>query len=501
MRTTWMTWLVLALALCLACNEDDDDAADDDTGDDDTADDDAGDDDTGDDDAGDDDTGDDDTGDDDTDPCPTGFDVQPGTVYYVDPALGDDQKGDGSAGNPWASIQYVVNHLVDCTDEAGAPLHKNAPVQGGDTIVLVGAAGHDFQLDISGCYNSDYVEITAEVLHEPVLGGVHFRGSSYWRLDGLTFQRDDGGTMLRAEDHEYQGECHDLEIVNNHFTSGNLVTLQDYVDQASTGIYLLHGPEYVTVQCNSFLRVGQAMSVFGDHIDVLDNTVEFFSRDGIATGGHHNRFLRNRLYDAIYIDDGHHDDFFQSHMGNDPDTSSDVEIAYNVFWQRYSKDQPVESWSATQCLSAFNDGPKTDIRIYNNVCKTDHWHGISWYDTNDSIIINNTVIGGTELPGLPPGSEKWPDHTWIYTDGTNNIVRNNLTTYMNTAGDHNLEVTAATLDDFFVDFAAGDLRLVPKAPAVDAGSTDQAPADDVRGELRDATPDVGAYEYVPAVDD
>jgi len=57
MRTTWMTWLVLALALCLACNEDDDDDGDDDTGDDDTGDDDAGDDDTGDDDTGDDDTG------------------------------------------------------------------------------------------------------------------------------------------------------------------------------------------------------------------------------------------------------------------------------------------------------------------------------------------------------------------------------------------------------------------------------------------------------------
>ena len=33
----------------------------------------------------------------------------------------------------------MVDERVDCADEAGTPLHASAPVQAGDTIVLVGA--------------------------------------------------------------------------------------------------------------------------------------------------------------------------------------------------------------------------------------------------------------------------------------------------------------------------------------------------------------------------
>ena len=157
----------------------------------------------------------------------------------------------------------------------------------------------------------------------------------------------------------------------------------------------------------------------------------------------------------------------------------------------------MELQGPTQCLSAFEDGPKTDIRIFNNVCKTDHYHGITWADTHDSLIVNNTVVGGTELPGLPPGSEDWPDHTWISIEGTGNTVRNNLVTRNNAGGDHNLEVTGEAVHDYFTDWAALDLSLRDGAPAIDAGSPDGAPADDVLGTARDASPDVGAYEFVP----
>lgn len=70
-----------------------------------------------------------------------------------------------------------------------------------------------------------------------------------------------------------------------------------------------------------------------------------------------------------------------------------------------------------------------------------------------------------------------------------------------TADDHNIEVSGAEVYDHFVDFDAHDLRLLASAPAVDAGTADLAPADDHRGAARDATPDVGAFEYVPGLDD
>jgi hypothetical protein len=186
-------------------------------------------------------------------------------------------------------------------------------------------------------------------------------------------------------------------------------------------------------------------------------------------------------------------------MGADPDVSSDIEVAYNIFSNRYSDAYPIEMQGATQCLSAFEDGPKTNIRVFNNVCKTDHFHGIRWADTNDSIIINNTVVGGTELPGLPDVAytDDWPEHSWISIDGENNVVRNNLTTLNQADGDHNLELTGDEVYDYFADWDALDLSLSPTSPAINAGSADQAPEDDVLGNPRDDQPDVGAYEYIP----
>jgi hypothetical protein len=41
-----------------------------------------------------------------------------------------------------------------------------------------------------------------------------------------------------------------------------------------------------------------------------------------------------------------------------------------------------------------------------------------------------------------------------------------------------------------------DYRLQDGSPAIDAGTPDGAPAGDIEGTLRDATPDMGAYEWV-----
>jgi hypothetical protein len=427
--------------------------------------------------------------------CPVGFDTDTGTLFYVDPANGDDGN-DGSEASPWRSIQYVVDNLVDCTDKDGVPLNEGAPVKSGDTIFLVGAEGHDQTIEITGCFNTDYVKIKALVLHEPRVAFVHMRGSAYWRIEGLTFFNDSGGTMFRAEDHDVRGEAHHIEVMNNHFTSGELMTADEFENQAATGVWLL-GADHVTVQCNTFYKVGQAMTVPGEYIDILDNRVEFFALDGIATSGAHNRYLRNVIYDSVKQNDTDHDDFYQNHMGANPDVSTDLEIAYNVFMNRYSDALPLDLQGPTQCLSAFEDGPKTNIRIYNNVCKTDHYHGITWADTNDSVIINNTIVGGTEMPGLPAGSEEWPDHTWISVEGTGNTVRNNLVTLNNAGGDHNIEISGDDVYVYFSDWAALDLSLREGSPAIDAGSADGAPSDDVTGAARDATPDVGAYEFAP----
>jgi hypothetical protein len=413
--------------------------------------------------------------------CDEGTEFDNGTSFYVDPVAGDDAN-DGSEQNPWQSIQNVVETKVDCVDRDGLPHHTDAPVKGGDTIYLVGPDGHDLDVNISGCYNTPAVRIKALNHHEPRVAHFHFRGSAGWRIEGLLFHYESGDYMIRLEDQDSHGEAYDIEIFNNYFTSGDLTTLQEYADLATDGIRLLHGAENIVIRCNHLYKVAMGIVASGDGHQILGNIIEFFTRDGIVAGGRHTRFIGNQIYNSVKLGDGHHDDFFQSHMGANPDVSSDVEIAYNIFMNLYPADQPQDTIGPTQCLSAFGDGPKTNIRIYNNVCRTDHYHGITWNDTHDSVIINNTVLGGTDMPDMPPGSQDWPSHSWISVEGGNNIVRNNLCT-----------------NNFFADWAdrTQPLELLPTAPAVNAGSPDQAPADDILGNTRDETPDVGAYEYVP----
>ncbi len=426
--------------------------------------------------------------------CPSTYQFQ-GREFFVDPASGSDSTGDGSALNPWASIQNVVTTKVACTTQNGTPRNPGAPIQGGDAIVLVGKSGHDPDLDITGCYNSGWVTIRAQIPQQAQLRSVHFRGSEFWRLDGLSFLHGGTGNMIRIDDHGTHGPAFNIQILNSHFSSGDLPTIQDWFDHVSDGMRLYSGSGPVVARCNQMEQVAMGFVVGGSGTDIINNRVEFFSRDGIATGGHFNRFIGNRIYDAVALGDGHHDDFFQSHMGANPDLSSDVEITGNMFMNRYTGGQPAGTWGPTQCLSGFEDGPKERLRITNNICKADHWHGITWYDTNNSVVVNNTVVGGSNFPGLPPGSESWPTRTWITIEGTGNTVRNNITSRNLAGGDHNHEIVSEDLDDYFVDWLSLDLRLVPGAPAIDAGNPDGATTHDVEGTRRDALPDVGAYEY------
>ncbi len=50
-------------------------------------------------------------------------------------------------------------------------------------------------------------------------------------------------------------------------------------------------------------------------------------------------------------------------------------------------------------------------------------------------------------------------------------------------------------DPLFTDADNGDFTLQTGSPAINNGVSDNAPADDISGALRDDMPDIGAYEF------
>jgi len=413
-----------------------------------------------------------------------------GEAFYVDPVHGDDGNA-GTSDAPWASLQVVVDQYVDCTDQYGTPRHSSAPVKGGDRIVLRGAVGYEEPLQIKSCYNEEMVHIVSEVHREPRIGSVRVKGAGFWSFEGLTMSAE-GGQVFKAEGYDSIGFSHHIRVHDNAITSGELETWSDYSERASTAVKLSRA-DHVDVTCNRMERIAGAVSVQGNYVDVLYNYVELFSRDAFVNSGSHNRYIGNRVYDSVKLNDGHHDDFFQSHSGVYPDTATEIVVAYNVFMNRYTDAQPEETHGPTQCIGAFGEGPRTHWSVYNNVCKTDHWHGITVKEAYDSKVVNNTVVGGGAFPGgIWSG---WSTETsWISVSGGGNVVRNNLTSKNSSGGDHNIVVEPGDVYDLFVDWEGGDLRLKPDSDAVDAGTKDSAPEDDVRGTLRDERPDAGAYE-------
>lgn len=117
--------------------------------------------------------------------------------------------------------------------------------------------------------------------------------------------------------------------------------------------------------------------------------------------------------------------------------------------------------------------------------------GIALEQACDTHVAHNTVVS------LQPPFVSM-EYRWSNTRATivDNLVTHTIT--MRDGGvaqlDGNLEMAGV---DAFVDAAGGDLHLVAGAAAIDAAVPDETTVDDFDGEPRDATPDVGADEFVP----
>jgi len=117
----------------------------------------------------------------------------PADDFYVDPVLGSP-AGDGSAANPWRTLQEVVEAgLIETRDWESHPyvpglgfviVNPGAPVGAGDTIWL--RTGYHGELFLRGAYNAAPITIAAEPGHAPRLSSVLLQATQNWIVRGLS---------------------------------------------------------------------------------------------------------------------------------------------------------------------------------------------------------------------------------------------------------------------------------------------------------------------------
>ncbi len=434
--------------------------------------------------------------------------------FYIDPVSGSP-AGDGSAGNPWRTLQEVVEaDLIETREWESFPyepglelvvVNPGAPVTAGDTLWL--RTGYHGELDISRAYNSEPITIAAELGHAPRLGSVALISVQNWVVRGVSISPFHAsppvtpGTIVRVEDHSFSGPAWDVEVADcDIFTVDDASGwgAPEWINLAASGVSVTG--TRVTIRDSTVRNVRFGISASGEEALISSNVIDGFSADGMRGLGDGSIYEGNRVqncYVGSSQGDPNHDDGFQSwSVGpGGPGTGEvrDVVLRGNTFINYLDATNPLVA--TMQGIGCF-DGLYVNWVVENNTVVTDHWHGITLLGARDSLVINNSVIDVNETSPGPPWIMIGEDTAGPSEDV---VVRNNLATQIildgvDVTGDHNIEFSDS--GSLFVA-PPYDLHLLAQSAAVDTGTAVLAPSDDIEGTPRPQGPefDVGAYEF------
>lgn len=432
-------------------------------------------------------------------------------TFYIDPVNGA-ATNIGSESSPWRTLQEVIeaglveSHSWQRPYSAGSelePRNTGAPVKAGDTLILL--TGYHGQVNIHRYINDETIFIQAGPKQTPTLSQLHFQSSAKWSVSGVTISPIYGAsqqsTLLRIESHGYNGPSAHITVDNNTIFSAPDISawsINDWLTNVKSGISV--DADHSIISNNLVRNIGFGITVSANHVSVVNNQVINFSGDALRGLGNYGLFAYNLVANAFKIN-GNHDDGFQS-WSRDGQPVMGVTLRGNQFYTNFNHPNP-SLLSTFQGIGCF-DGFYNDWLIENNLVAVSHWHGISVYGANNTTIINNTVVDDsrhTADPMVP----------WIRltthkngTFGSNNIVRNNIGRLASINDgvtiDFNLDpqVTPAdhsNYDDYFIDRLDFNFGLKRSAPAVAAGTIDQAPQIDINGHARSPQVDVGAFQW------
>lgn len=425
-----------------------------------------------------------------------------GNIYYVAP--NGNNANPGTITQPWKTIQKAARTLV-----AGDTVYIRRGTYHERVIPSNSGSPGDGYITYAS-YPAELVTLDGTGISVPVDEGlIHVAGRNYLRISGLrVIHSAYAGILVDSSGH--------VILENN-----------DTADTASSGIGIW-GSHHIILDGNQVERacsngMQEYITMAGTDVFVIRNNrlhrgAPGFGKEGITVkqGSSNGTVYRNQIYSTLA--NGIYVDAFDRHTFN-------IDVFQNIVYDVSSNGI---------ALASEQGGLLERVRVYNNIIYHNKFVGI-WlsaccpgvpsHPLRDITIINNTLYNnGWEPWGGGIGLDVNP----AIKDVTirNNILSQNLTFQIavdaavpkpTLAVDNNLihgfrgsegEIYGATPiigAPRFMDPFRADFHLQPSSPAIDRGSSEDAPLIDFDGNPRpldgdrDGTAefDVGAYELVP----
>jgi hypothetical protein len=427
--------------------------------------------------------------------------------YYLDPINGNINN-DGSAINPWPSLQEVIAvGMIESFqysnlpyDGSNSPIiikNMNAPISGGDTLILMN--GLHGEIFLRNYINKSPITIIGALGEKAILKSLHIQSGKHWRFQNLEISSEPYGDYLNNrlvyfESHGFHGPCSHIEINECWIYSSDRPWTEAYewLNNVSSGIYM-RGDSMQAIN-NIVTNVDHGITAYGDYIIARNNSIVNFSGDGMRVLGSHITFESNLIKNCYDVDDNH-DDGIQSFTTNGIVVDNNT-ILGNTIINTDDVNRPLNG--PLQGIGCF-DGIYNNWYVANNLIYVDHWHGITFLGANNCQIINNTVLDPT--PDITPGASwiRIADHK-DGTPSTNCVVKNNVTNQLVVDAEDSHNAILSTYEDYeanFVDYLSFDFHLKEGSDLINAANVSISPPSDIEGtdRLYDGQSDIGAYEY------
>ncbi|MBU0552775.1 right-handed parallel beta-helix repeat-containing protein [Myxococcota bacterium] len=434
-------------------------------------------------------------------------------VFFVEPQRGQPD-GDGSAARPWRTLEEVIAAgLIETQAFATQPyapgaarvtVNEGAPIGPGDTIHL--GPGQHGEINLSGALNEAEIIVRADP--EARVTGLTLAGAARWRFEGLTvrpaaLEPGPQPALVRLLSHQWHGPSEEISLVGcdvRTVEDAAAWSAQDWDRLARDGIF--SSAAFTTIEGCRLSQLNFAAQLLGRGAVVRHNIIEGFAGDALRGLGDDGLYEGNFISGCVDVNENHDDGFQSWSIGVDGVVGAGVvrgiTLRGNFIINLDDPDAPLRcKLQGIGCFDGFFEG----WRVENNVIITNHYHGITLTGARDSVIVNNTVLGLSEMIswiGVMPHKDGRPSERVV--------VRNNLASDFSVEGDgvefdHNQRLDAPV--DHFIDVFGLDLHLRSDAPSLDVGAQALAPLVDAEGHPRPQGLgiDLGAYERVVAVTD